>query len=207
MHISIRQQPRAECQPAWAKPPKEIYKICATFPDKVLLTPCNARLKYPNAMTIQHTLQTGLDALGQQTGARFTLDANGWSTLRYDKRTEITLGGDTALGLIFMLAPVCSLSDDTRARLMQEGLEMALLGLGTGGCTLGYDRANDQLVLSVSYPEAEMDGPGFVNRFSRFLEVVLRLKTAFEALAVEPIDGLQTAPTLNDFLPHPLMKV
>ena len=52
-----------------------------------------------------------------------------------------------------------------------------------------------------------MDGPGFVNRFSRFLEVVLRLKTAFEALAVEPIDGLQTAPTLNDFLPHPLMKV
>ena len=158
-------------------------------------------------MTIQHTLQTGLDALGQQTGARFALDANGWSTLRYDKRTEITLGGDAALGLIFMLAPVCSLSDGTRTRLMQEGLEMALLGLGTGGCTLGYDRAHDQLVLSVSYPEAEMDGPCFVNRFSRFLDVVLRLKTTFEALALEPVDGQQTAPTLNDFLPHPLMKV
>ena len=158
-------------------------------------------------MTIQHTLQTGLDALGQQTGARFTLDANGWSTLRYDKRTEITLGGDAALGLIFMLAPVCSLSDSTRARLMQEGLEMALLGLGTGGCTLGYDRAHDQLVLSVSYPDAGTDGPGFVNRFSRFLEVVLRLKTAFEALAGEPTGGLQNATTPDDFLPHPLMKV
>ena len=157
-------------------------------------------------MTIQHTLQTGLDALGQQTGARFTLDANGWSTLRFDNSTEITLGGDEALGLIFMLAPVCNLTDETRSRLMRDGLEMALLGLGTGGCTLGYNRAQDQLVLSVSYPDAEIHGTDFVNRFSRFLEVVLRMKTAFEAIADRPIDSLQSAPT-RDFPPHLLMKV
>lgn len=106
-----------------------------------------------------------------------------------------------------MLAPVCTLSDDTRSRLMQEGLEMALLGLGTGGCNLGYDRAHDQLVLSVSYPDAGTDGPGFVNRFSRFLEVVLRLKTAFDALANGPIDSLQSETSQGDFLPHLLMKV
>ena len=158
-------------------------------------------------MPIKHALQLGLDALGQQTGARFALDVNGWATLRFDRSTEITLGGDEALGLIFMMAPVCNLKDDTRARLMQEGLEMSLLGLGTGGCTLGYNRAQDQLVLSYSHLASELNGPGFVNRFSRFLEVVLRLKTAFDALANGPIDSLQSEPSEGDFLLHFLMKV
>jgi hypothetical protein len=158
-------------------------------------------------MPIKHALQLGLDALGQQTGARFALDANGWATLRFDSSTEITLGGDEALGLIFMMAPVCDLKDETRARLMQEGLEMSLLGLGTGGCTLGYNRAKDQLVLSSSHLASELDGPGFVNRFSRFLDVVLRLKAAFEAVANGPSCSPESAPSLNDFLPHLLMKV
>ncbi|MCF8161174.1 MAG: type III secretion system chaperone [Polaromonas sp.] len=158
-------------------------------------------------MSIQHTLQLGLDALGRQTGGRFTLETNGWATLRFDRATEITLGADEALGLIFMHASVCSLTEDSRARLMQEGLEMALLGLGTGGCVLGYNRAQDQLVLSVSLAAGEVDGTGFVNRFSRFLDVVQRLKTAFEALASEPGASPQSVLSQDNFLPHPLMKV
>lgn len=131
-------------------------------------------------MQTTHKLQQCLDALGQATGARYALEANGWSTLRFDNATEITVGADEALGLIFMLAPVCSLTDSSRARLMQDALEMALLGLGTGGCILGYDRANDQLMLSVSRPHAALDGPYFVNAFSQFVDVVLRLKNAFQ---------------------------
>jgi len=158
-------------------------------------------------MTIQHTLQLGLDALGLQTGGHFTLEASGWSTLSFDNATEVTVGADEALGLIFMLAPVCDLTDNSRARLMQHGLEMALLGLGTGGCVLGYDQAQDRLVLSVSHSAAEFDGPGFVNRFSRFLDVVLRLKTAFEALEREPIASPDSARIPDSFLAHSLVKV
>jgi hypothetical protein len=158
-------------------------------------------------MSAKHALQLCLDALGQQTGARFSLEAQGWTTLLYDKTTEITFGADEALSLVFMLAPVCSLSDDSRARLMKEGLEMALLGLGTGGCVLGYDRAQDRLVLSVSHPASDVDGPGFVNRFSRFLEVVLRLKTSLASIASGTNEQPVNEPLLNAVPPHLFQKI
>ena len=152
-------------------------------------------------MTIHHTLQLGLDALGKQTGAQLTLDDRGWATLRFDATTDVTLGADAHLGQIFMLAPVCRLTDANRNRLMQEALEMSLLGVGTGGCLLGYDRTHDQLMLSVSFLGAEFDSTGFVNQFSRFLDVVTRLKGTFDQLLRSPNEQGST-PLISDHFSH-----
>ncbi|MEI6467185.1 MAG: CesT family type III secretion system chaperone [Verrucomicrobiota bacterium] len=129
-------------------------------------------------MTVRDSLQQFLDALGAQTGARFALDARGAACIRFNDTVEIVAEAQEQLGLFFLHAPVCSLEPAGRVEVIEHAFSLALFGLGTGGCVIGYDRPGDRLVLSASRPCGRMDAADFINLFGHFLEVVVRLKPA-----------------------------
>ena len=108
-------------------------------------------------MTVRETLQQFLDALGAQTGARFALDARGAACIRFNDTVEIVAEAQEQLGLFFLHAPVCSLEPAGRVEVIEHAFSLALFGLGTGGCVIGYDRPGDRLVLSASRPCGRMD--------------------------------------------------
>jgi len=132
-------------------------------------------------MTVRDSLQQFLDALGAQSGARFVLDGKGAVCIRFNDTVELVAEAQEQLGLIFLHAPVCTLAPAGRVEVIEHAFSLALFGLGTGGCVIGYDRPGDRLVLSVSRPAGRMDAADFINLFSHFLEVVVRLQPALAA--------------------------
>jgi len=131
--------------------------------------------------TISETLQEFLNELGEQSGARFALEDNGKAQIRYNEEMDIITEVHQELGLIFLHTPVRSLRGvEDRSAAFQQAMETALFGLGTGGCVLGYDRDDDELVLSVSRPADKLDAQDFCNLFGRFAEIAVKLREAID---------------------------
>jgi hypothetical protein len=123
-------------------------------------------------MSARERIDGFLGEVAKQSGTPLRLEDNGTCRIRVDGKREAVVEAHDNAGLVFLHAAVQSLSGvGDREKAYRAALSMALFGVGTGGCVLGYDEVDDQLVLSLSRSVDELDAAKFVTLFGNFIEI------------------------------------
>lgn len=127
------------------------------------------------------TVERLLGEVGHRVGARLTLDADGACAMTYRGGGQVVVEAADGTGCVVLHAPVAPASGTGREALYARALKLNLLGVETGGCTLGLDEANAEIVLMLTRSLEGMDALGFEALLANFIDRTARLK----ALLVE----------------------
>lgn len=143
-------------------------------------------------MSASDRVNSFLVELAKESGSSLKLEDNGVCRIRVDGKNDVVVEAHDNMGLVFLHAPVMPLAGiGDREKAYEAALSMALFGVGTGGCVLGYDQPGDQLVLSISRPADSLDAAGFVSLFSNFITIAGKVR---EGLAQAVQAGGEASP-------------
>jgi hypothetical protein len=93
----------------------------------------------------------------------------GWSfSLGLSDGSEVELEIDSEEGSLLLSAALFAVPGDKRAAVLSRAMELNHLNQGTAGATLGWNPADDFLVLSALVPLTLLDTPGFMSALNAF---------------------------------------
>ena len=138
-------------------------------------------------MSTLNTVGNLVAELGDRLGTPLSLDENGICELQYgDDERDVIIEVPDGEDEFLIYAPVSDAPDHNEEPFYKRILGMNFLGQETGGCCLGIDENDDQIVLAFRQQVSDLAASDFENLVRSFIDTLEVVRSKLQEVETDP---------------------